>query len=530
MADEFDYVVVGAGSAGSVVARRLTESGLTVCVLEAGTERWPKITAVPAAVLHTVGNRKYDWGYVASADPTRENVVESWPRGLGPGGSSLINGMIFVRGAPEDYDAWRDVGAAGWGYQDVLPYFRRLEHGEGLSDQSRGQLGPQSVTTHYWRHALTEDFMRAAVEAGIQRNEDYNASVQDGVGPTQAIQRRGRRHSAYDAFLKPVLARRNLELRTNARAQRLLFNGRVAVGVEYRRDGEVTSVRARKSVVLCGGAINSPQLLMLSGIGPGEHLNTVGVPLVVDAPSVGKNLMEHATVWLMAEMDQPTLNQETTGYRKAVNLIKWLVNRGPATSPVAQAVAFARIGEGSASPDIQIHFCPFGTTLEASGLKMSGARLISLGATLSHPKSTGEILLKDRDPNSAPIIRPRMLSEASDLESLGRGVRLIERILRQDPLASHLVKFANPPPAAGDAAAFAAFLRSNAKPAYHPVGTCRMGSGADAALDSNLRVKGVRGLFVADASVMPRHISGNTYGAALMIGEKAADLILAEDR
>ena len=527
-AEEFDFVVVGAGSAGCALAARLAEqSGVTVCVLEAGEEQWPQISAVPAAVLHTVGNPRFDWRFSSEPDPTRHDIIESWPRGLGPGGSSLINGMIFVRGAAADFDAWEALGADGWGYKSVLPFFRRMEQSEFDQDQARGAHGPQSVRTIRWRPKIADDFVRAAVESGIPYNPDYNSTIQDGVGYVQAIQRNGRRHSAFDAFLKPALSKRNIALKTGCKVLRLTGRGAAIDGVEYLRHNTPTKVRARRLVILCAGAIGSPHLLMLSGIGPADQLAGAGVPLIADVPAVGQNLMEHATVWIQAEVNRPTLNQELSLGRKALALIKWLGGKGPATTAVAQAVAFARTRPESLSPDVQIHFCAMGTSLGPKGLAMPDTPLISIGVTANHPESRGEIRLRGRDPHQAPLILPRLLDAPEDIETLKQGLGVVDGIFNAPSMKKQLVRIVNPPPSPLHAEQLETFIRSQAGPAYHPVGTCRMGRGPDAVVDPELRVRGVRGLAVADASIMPRHVSGNTYAAAVMIGEKAADIIKA---
>ena len=524
--DEFDFVIVGAGSAGCALAARLAEkSNLTVCVLEAGRVQWPKISAIPAAVLHTVGNPRFDWRYTSEPDPTRNGIVEAWPRGLGPGGSSLINGMIFVRGAPGDFDAWEALGAEGWGYQDVLPFFRRMEKSEFDRDQARGVHGPQSVQTLRWRQPIAEDFVQAAVESGITYNPDYNSSAQDGVGFIQALQRNGRRHSAFDAFLKPILFKKNIELRTGCAVRKLIIRSGSVEGVEYLHDNALSQVRARRLVVLCGGAINTPHLLMLSGIGPAAQLANAGVSVIADSPAVGQNLMEHATVWVQAEVNRPTLNQEATPLRKLVNLVKWLGGTGAATTAVAQAAAFVRTRPESKTPDVQLHFCAMGTSLGPKGLAMPRTPLVSIGVTANHPESRGEIRLRGPDPRQPPLILPRLLESSQDIETLDQGISVIQAILRAPSMKKRVVRLVNPPPDASERQEREAFIRANTGPAYHPVGTCRMGQGNGAVVDPRLRVIGVSGLAIADASIMPRHISGNTYAAAVMIGERAADLI-----
>lgn len=522
-ADEHDWVIVGAGSSGCALAGRLAASGeRSIAVLEAGKRHWPRITAVPAALLSTVGNPRYDWLYMSEPDPTREGRTELWPRGLGPGGSGLINGMIFVRGAPADYDAWRDLGAIDWGYADVLPYFRRLESSEVGDESDRGRHGPQPISKLRYVHPATDLFIRAAQATGIPFTPDYNGPRQDGVSHVQATQQGGRRRSPFDSFLKSAIRGRSVRLIEAARAQRLVFEGTRAVGVEYEQGGITHVIRARKLVVLSGGTINTPQLLMLSGIGPASDLEAVGVTPLVNIPDVGANLMEHVGVMLRAQVDLRTLNQESTALRKALSIVKWLAGKGPATTPTAQAVAFQRTQPGLTAPDVEIHFSAFGFT----GPLQTDPRqqLISIAPSVNHPHSRGQIRLRSKDPAAAPMILPRLLQSTEDLATLRRGVRLCMKIFAAQPLAPHVVRVLDAALLDSGDAALDEFLRANTGPIYHPVGTCRMGSDSRSVVTPDLRVRGVQGLAIADASIMPRHISGNTHAATLMIGEKAADL------
>ncbi len=523
MSDEcFDYVIVGAGSSGCALAARLSEGGRhRVAVLEAGKQQRPKTTAIPAALVRTIGDERYDWCYVSQPDPTRNNRSEPWPRGLGPGGSGLINGMIFVRGAPADYDAWRDLGAIGWGYHDVLPYFRRMEAVCGIEGDLRGRTGPQSVSALRYVHPVTRLFVESAKIAGIPFTPDYNGAVQDGVGYVQAAQRGGRRHSPFDAFLQPAVAARRVRLMEGARVRRVVFDGRSARGVEYMSpDGETHMVRADRMVVLSAGAINTPQLLMLSGIGPSAQLLAQGIRPVVDAPEVGANMMEHAGAWMRARLDVATLNNHATSTGKTIALARWLAGGGPATTPTAQSVAFVRTQDGLDSPDVQIHFAAFGFT----GPAQTDPRqpLVMVVPSVNHPESRGAVKLASNDPFAAPLILPRLLDSEQDMATMRRGVRLCRKIVQGGPLGAHLAELLESPPESD--AALDEFIRAASGPLYHPVGTCRMGSDDRAVVGPDLRVRGVEKLAVADVSIMPRHISGNTHAAALMIGDKAADL------
>jgi choline dehydrogenase len=521
--DHYDYVIVGAGSSGCVLAARLAENpGVTVAVLEAGRRRWPKITAIPAAVVHTVGRAGYDWQYMSEPDASREGRSELWPRGKGPGGSSLINGMIFVRGHPDDFDGWARAGATGWSYSDVLPSFRRLETAPFSESQTRGVLGPQTVSNPRYRSPFTKAFIAAAGEIGLPYNPDYNDGDQEGVSYIQGIQKNGRRESAFDAFLQPRLTGQNLNLIEGALARRILFENRRAVGVEFSHGDTIRVAKARRLVVLSGGVFNSPQLLMLSGIGPASDLKAMGIEVVHDAPEVGANLMEHVGIGLQVEVDMPTLNQEMTPFRMALNLLKWAAGSGPATATVAHGIGFARTQPGLPSPDVQLQFTPIGLSAGPKGIFISNRPLITLMPTVNFPKSRGYMKLASLDPSQHPKIFPRLLDAQEDLDTLARGIDLSYRIFGAPALAKHVVRRLDPPP--GDPIELEAYIRARAVPIYHPVGTCRMGSDVNSVISPDLRVRGVDDVAVADSSIMPRHISGNTHASSMMIGERAAEL------
>lgn len=528
MIEEFaaDVVVVGLGSSGSVFAGRLAERNrCSLAIIEAGRAQWPKIHTVPAAVFGTIGQPRYDWSFETEEDPTRGNRKDIWPRGKGPGGSSLINGTIFVRGNPADYDAWEKLGARGWDYRSVLPHFRSLERWD-KDDQHRGAFGPMPIELPPYEYELTEKVIAAADAAGYGRTADYNGASQFGFGRVQANQRNGRRVNPFDVFLAPHLKSPNVRLFDSALAQRILFDGDRAVGVEIKRGGAVQRVMARRKVVLCSGAVASPALLLRSGIGPAEEIAGLGIDLKVNSPEVGRNLREHAGVLMPFRVDRPTVNHSGSLFGMAYAMGQWLFGKGPAAAATAQAVGFCHIDDPHGRADLQFHFAPFAFGHDDKGkVVLPRESLLMLAPSLNHPTGSGRVALRSGDPEAPPIIEPRFLEHARDVETLAKGIRMVERLLATEPLAQHVRGLVEEPPAAEDA--LADFIRERAAPLYHPVGTCRMGSDADAVVDSALHVNGTHNLMVVDTSIFPAHISGNTHAAALMIGEKAASEFLA---
>ena len=524
MSDEsFDYVVVGSGSAGSAVAGRLAEqTGASVAVIEAGKKRWPDFSKLPIANARAIGRPAHDWCYVSQPDPTRLDRVELWPRGKGLGGSSIINGMIYVRGNRSDYDAWGALGNPGWDYAGVLPSFMRMETSE-VQGQGRGQFGPQPVSKPRYLHPLTHKVIDAAGLNGLPFNPDINSGDQTGIGYNQATQRNGRRANAYDSFLESHVRSGRVALFDNAMAKQILVEHGSAVGVVISQDGADRIIKAKKKLILAAGAVNTPHLLMLSGIGPASDIGAHGIPLVHDAPEVGKNMLEHVGLWMPVEVDMPTLNQLQNPFRLTVALAQWLFGRGPATNSTGQAIGFSNEKDALGRPLLQYHFAAFGLSTEKAGAKIPNRQLVSLMPSVNHPESKGELSLASADPLDRPLISPRLLEARSDLELLGKGVRFCEQLLRTEPLKGHVKGLVVPPPA--DGPVFERYLRENSLPLYHIVGTCRMGADEGSVVDPFLQVRGVSNLMIADASIMPAHVSGNTQAACMMIGEKAVEII-----
>jgi len=519
----YDYIIVGAGSAGCVLAHRLSADGENVLLLEAGNPDEKNEIDVPAA-FSELFRSSVDWAYDTEPQPELNDRECYWPRGKTLGGSSSINAMIYARGQPADYDHWAALGNDGWAYEDVLPYFKRAEHNERGPSEYHGTGGPRNVADPQSPNELSEAFIEAAGAVGLPRNDDFNAGDQSGVGLYQVTQKDGQRHSAADAYLKPVLDRSNLTVTTGAQVTQVRFDGREAIGVDYVPDGAETteSVDADKEVILSAGAINSPQLLMLSGVGPADHLAAHDISVVHDLPGVGRNLQDHLQVKLNYACEKPIT---LAGADSLWNLLKYLVlKRGPLTSNVAEAGGFASVSEGVDRPDIQFHFGPSYSVNH--GFDNPDGHGFWLGALCLQPESRGQITLRSADPFDDPAIDPRYLSEDADREILLDGLKLIREILQAEPFDDYRGEEVSPGSDAQSDEQLTEHLRETAHSLYHPVGTCKMGDDELAVVDDRLSVHGVDGLRVVDASIMPTITSGNTDAPTTMIAEKAADYIL----
>ena len=505
-----DYVVVGAGSAGCAVAGRLSEAGANVLLLEAGPASRKLEIGVPAAWTKLFQSH-VDWNFSTEPQDELDDRRIYWPRGKTLGGSSAMNAMMWVPGPAADYDGWSALGCTGWSYQELEPYFRRI-----------------AVTVSAARDPspLTLALIEAAVETGIERTTVFDGEQLGGVGLVPVTQRNGRRSSAADAYLRPARRRRKLTVVTQAHATRVILDGERATGLAYVRNGNEERVHARQEVILSAGAVGSPHLLLLSGIGPADELRALGIDPAVDLPGVGKNLLDHVVAGVLARVSAPI--SLATAETKA-NVARYLLRRrGPLTSNVAEAAAFVRTRADLPAPDLELIFAP--ALYLDEGLSAPVEHGVTIGAVLLRPRSVGELALVSRDPTAPPSIQPRYLSEVSDLDVLVEGTRRARRILAAGAFDVYRGEELLPGEHAQTDEEIAAVVRQRAHTLYHPVGTCRMGVHELAVVDPALRVHGVEGLRVADASIMPTLISGHTNAAALMIGEKAAALLATERR
>lgn len=523
MRERFDYIIVGAGSAGCVLAHRLSEDpDCRVLLVEAGPRDWNPFIHMPAGLARLVRFKSLNWNYETEPEPNLNGRRLYWPRGRVLGGSSSINAMCYIRGHASDYDDWRDLGNPGWGFADVLPYFKRAEDQARGESEHHGVRGPLGVADLQHVNELSRVFVQAAEQAEFCRNVDFNGPVQRGFGLYQVTQRNGRRCSTARGYLRPIADRPNLTVRTGALTTRVLLEGTRAVGIEYRRRGLLRQVRAEREVLLSGGAINSPQLLMLSGIGPAAMLEAAGVRVVHALDGVGANLQDHLDVMTLTRCSQPVTYDHLNEF--AVGLRYYLFHEGIGTSNIAEAGGFVSSGRSKRPrPDIQMHFVP--ALLDDHGRNRLPGDGYTVHACNLRPESRGYLALRSNDPRQPPAIHANYLSEPEDLEMMLECIRLSREILRQPAFKPYRGHEIYPGDDVQDRAGLIEFVRNKAESIYHPVGTCRMGSDDAAVVDPELRLRGIDALRVVDASVMPTLIGGNTNAPTIMIAEKAADLI-----
>ncbi|MBM1556305.1 GMC family oxidoreductase N-terminal domain-containing protein [Sulfitobacter mediterraneus] len=531
---EFDFIIVGAGSAGCALANRLSESGKhSVALLEAGPRDRNPWIHIPVGYFKTMGSPGADWRYETQADPGLAGRSIPWPRGRVLGGSSSINGLLYVRGQPQDYDGWAQLGCTGWGWDEVLPFFKRSENWEG-EDRSglRGQDGPLSVQNSRLNREVVDLWIDAAEASGFRRNADYNGEDQEGVGYFQLTMRDGFRCSSAVAYLKPARGRKNLEIITNAQTEKVLIQDGRAVGVRARVNGKMTNIGARNEVILSAGSIGSPQILMLSGVGDGDELAKHGIQVQKELAGVGKNLQDHLQARPVFKTDLSTINTEINNiFKQGMIALRYAANRsGPMAMAVSLGTGFVKTEEHLETADIQFHIQPFSADKPSDGPHKFSAFTASV--LQMRPESAGHLELRSANMDDHPLIHPNYLATDTDCRTIVKGIQIARKIAQFEPLKSHVTEEHAPGPGVGvdDEAAILDWARRTAVTIYHPTGTCKMGTDSMAVVDPRLRVHGIKGLRVADASIMPRIVSGNTNAPAIMIGEKASDLILEDAR
>jgi choline dehydrogenase len=529
---EFDYVVVGAGSAGCVLANRLSADGKnSVLLLEAGPRDSNLWIHVPLGYGKLFKEKSVNWMYQTEPEPGLDGRAVFQPRGKVLGGSSSINGLLYIRGQHEDYDRWRQHGNNGWGFDDVLPYFRKAEDQQRGADDFHGVGGPLPVSDLGHPDPLSAAFIAAAAETGLPVNRDFNGASQEGAGFFQTTTRHGRRASTAVAYLRSARGRNNLRVETSALARRVVFDGRRAAAVEYRQAGVLKTARARKEILVSGGAFNSPQLLQLSGVGPAELLRRHGIDVVLDAPGVGHDLQDHLQVRVVMRCSQAiTLNDIVNNpVRKIMTGLQYAAFRsGPLTIAAGTSGAFFKTDPRLATPDIQVHFLPFST--DKMGEKLHSFSGFSASVCQLRPESRGSLRIRSADPAAPPEIRINYLSTEVDRTANVEGLKILRKILRAKALSPYVVEEVDPGAKVVSDEALLAYCRTRGSTIYHPTSTCRMGNDPLAVVDQRLRVRGVEGLRVVDASVMPDLVSGNTNAVVIMIAEKASDMILADAR
>ncbi|MEL6967155.1 MAG: GMC family oxidoreductase N-terminal domain-containing protein [Pseudomonadota bacterium] len=528
---EFDFVVVGAGSAGCALASRLAQSGrYSVALIEAGgRDTYPWIH-IPVGYFKTMGNPKTDWSYETQPDPGLNGRSLKWPRGRVLGGSSSINGLLYVRGQKEDYDTWRQQGNPGWGWDDVLPCFKRSECWEGGEDMLRGGQGPLKVSKTRLNRGAVDAWVRAAQTAGYPFNEDYNGETQEGVGYFQLTAHAGRRWSSAKAYIAPLKGHAKLTVLTGLMTQRLVFEGNRVAGIEALSGHKTVTVKARCETILSAGAIGSPQILMLSGIGPADQLTPHGIETRVMLAGVGRNLQDHLQARPVFKCRSSTINTETNSlFKQALIGLEYALKRtGPMTMAASLGTAFLKTRPELETPDIQFHLQPFST--DQVGTTTHPFDGFTASVLQLRPESAGHLELQSASIQDHPLIHPNYLSTPLDCQTIVDGIRVARRVARLEPAKSEIIEEYAPGDVISDddEDALLSWARDTSTTIYHPTGTCKMGQDPMAVVDARLRVKGVEGLRVADASIMPTIVSGNTNAPAIMIGERASDFILED--
>jgi choline dehydrogenase-like flavoprotein len=526
---EFDYVIVGGGTAGCILANRLTESGrFRVLMLEAGGEPKSLWIPIPAGFSKLLVDTRYNWRFKTQAEANTRGREISVPRGKGLGGSTLINGMIYVRGQPGDYDAWAATGAKGWDFNTLKPYFRAFEN-YAQGDASRGHMGPMHIHQVSERYPVADAFLKAASEDGHAWNRDYNGDDQTGFGYYQVAQHKGRRWSVVDGYLKPARNRANLHIETDAHVLRLDLQGTRCTGITYRKDGREVSVSASRDVILCAGAIQSPQILELSGIGRVEVLSQFGIAVKHPLSGVGENYIDHFATRVNWRLKNTlTLNELARGWRLGLAVAEYFSRRtGILTLGTGLVHGFIKTRDDMATPDVQ-YFVVHASYANAAERILDRHPGFTIGVSQLRPKSKGSIHIQSSDPDTMPAIRPNFLTEEEDCTSLIEGMKIARRIMQQPAMQAYVEEEKSPGLQTATDEQWLEFAKDNGQTIYHPIGTCRMGEDEGAVVDSSLRVHGLQGLRVIDASVIPSMVSGNIQGAVMAVAERGAAIILAE--
>ena len=526
---QFDIIVVGGGSAGCAMAARLSEDGrLNVVLIEAGTADKHGVTKIPAMGAAAIQNPEFDWRFRVEPDPSIRNRADIWPAGKCLGGGGAINGMAYIRGLPDDYDRWAREGADGWDYTSVLPVLKRIEFNERGADDFRGVDGPLRIAEGRDHSHLVDEWIEAAVDSGVFRSPDLNGARGEGVDFVQVTQKNGVRQSAA-VYLESALKRKNLQLIADAQVTRIRFDGRRAIGVEYMQFGQVFSIDAARGVVVSGGAINSPRLLLGSGIGPAAHLRELGIEIVADLPGVGENLQDHPGAQMVHDVNVPTLNSDARGLGALKQALAFgLSRKGLLAASLGHAHAFVRTRDGLDTPNAHLIFSAYALDFDKDGtLVMRKQPSISTFVHVCHPNARGAVRLRAPDPLAPPLIRHSVLEHEDDLESLIEALEFARRVAAQPAFSQRITGEVRPGSHASNKDGLREFLRQYATPSYDFAGTCKMGVDAMAVVDPSLKVRSVEGLWVADASVMPSLVAGGANATAIMIGEKGADLVKA---